>query len=109
MNREIRRQAADQTANSNVLDDSGINVKIVTQDSGTFYDTLLSPSKLKSAKWGIVMTGWAADWPTGGGFLRSSAYRALRRHGVPAAAIIPNPLRPNTTNPRMLLNPSNSV
>ncbi|MET9217720.1 ABC transporter substrate-binding protein [Streptomyces sp. NPDC003300] len=53
------------------LAEVGITVKIVTQDASTFYDTLLSPSKLKSAKWGIVMTGWAADWPTGGGFLRS--------------------------------------
>jgi ABC-type transport system substrate-binding protein/serine/threonine protein kinase len=53
------------------LAEVGIKAKIVTQDTATFYATLLSPSKLKSAKWGIVMTGWAADWPTGGGFLRS--------------------------------------
>lgn len=53
------------------LAEVGITVKVETVDSDTFYDTLLSPSKLKNAKWGMVMTGWAADWPTGGGFLRS--------------------------------------
>jgi peptide/nickel transport system substrate-binding protein len=53
------------------LAEVGIRAKLVMEDSRTFYDTLLSPSKLKKAKWGIVMTGWAADWPTGGGFLRA--------------------------------------
>lgn len=53
------------------LAEVGITVKIVTEDSSTFYDTLLSPSKLKAKNWGIIMTGWAADWPTGGGFLRA--------------------------------------
>ncbi|MEU6852303.1 ABC transporter substrate-binding protein [Actinacidiphila alni] len=56
---------------SSSLAEIGVKVKIVTEDSTAFYDTLLSPSKLKAAKWGIVMTGWAADWPTGGGFLRA--------------------------------------
>ena len=49
----------------------GINVRVVTLDTTVFYDTLLSPSKLKSAKWGMTLTSWAGDWPTGGGFLRS--------------------------------------
>ena len=49
----------------------GITVRIEAIDSATFYDTLVSPSKLKSQNWGMVLTGWAADWPTGGGFLRS--------------------------------------
>ncbi|HEY3483067.1 MAG TPA: ABC transporter substrate-binding protein, partial [Streptomyces sp.] len=49
----------------------GIKVNVVTEDAGTFYDTLLSPTKLKAKKWGIVFTSWAADWPTGGGFLRA--------------------------------------
>ncbi|MEV6009025.1 ABC transporter substrate-binding protein [Streptomyces sp. NPDC051976] len=49
----------------------GIKANVVTEDATTFYDTLLSPTKLKAANWGIVFTSWAADWPTGGGFLRA--------------------------------------
>ncbi|MEW1862944.1 ABC transporter substrate-binding protein [Streptomyces sp. NPDC088194] len=52
------------------LEKVGIKVTVKTMDSGAFYDTLLSPSKLKAAKWGMVYTGWIGDYPTGGGFLR---------------------------------------
>ncbi|MDX6354552.1 MAG: peptide/nickel transport system substrate-binding protein, partial [Streptomyces sp.] len=48
----------------------GIKVTIKSVESTEFYETLLSPTKLKAAKWGMVLTSWAADWPTGGGFLR---------------------------------------
>ena len=47
----------------------GITVRIEMLDTSAFYDTLLSPAKLKSAEWGMVLTSWAGDWPTGGGFL----------------------------------------
>jgi peptide/nickel transport system substrate-binding protein len=49
----------------------GIRVKIVSVPTATFYDTLYSPAKLKQAGWGMTLNGWAADWPTGGGFLRT--------------------------------------
>ncbi|WP_335973293.1 ABC transporter substrate-binding protein [Streptomyces sp. CA2R106] len=48
--------------------DIKVTVKVV--DSTDFYDTLFSSAKLKAAKWGMVYTGWVADYPTGGGFLR---------------------------------------
>jgi peptide/nickel transport system substrate-binding protein len=49
----------------------GIKVKIVQVDTADYYATLSSPSKLKKAGWGMALTVWAADWPTGGGFLRT--------------------------------------
>ncbi|MBM9505652.1 ABC transporter substrate-binding protein [Actinacidiphila acididurans] len=49
----------------------GITVTIQTEQTSDFYATLLSPAKLRAKNWGMVLTGWAADWPTGGGFLRS--------------------------------------
>nr|WSX73911.1 ABC transporter substrate-binding protein [Streptomyces sp. NBC_00899]WSX80024.1 ABC transporter substrate-binding protein [Streptomyces sp. NBC_00899] len=49
----------------------GIKVKIVQVDAATYYPTLTSPAKLKQAGWGMALTVWAADWPTGGGFLRT--------------------------------------
>ncbi|WP_327291706.1 ABC transporter substrate-binding protein [Streptomyces sp. NBC_01198] len=49
----------------------GIKVKIVQVPSTDFYATLTSPAKLKKAGWGMALTVWAADWPTGGGFLRT--------------------------------------
>ncbi|WUH94139.1 ABC transporter substrate-binding protein [Streptomyces sp. NBC_00433] len=49
----------------------GIKVKIQQVETGTYYATLGSPSKLKQAGWGMALTVWAADWPTGGGFLRT--------------------------------------
>ncbi|SHL78831.1 ABC transporter substrate-binding protein [Actinacidiphila paucisporea] len=49
----------------------GIKVKIVQVDTATYYATLDSPAKLKQAGWGMALTVWAADWPTGGGFLRT--------------------------------------
>jgi ABC-type transport system substrate-binding protein len=49
----------------------GIKVTIDSLDTAAFYDTLLTPAKLKAKGWGMVLTGWAADWPTGGGFLRA--------------------------------------
>ncbi|SEF68864.1 peptide/nickel transport system substrate-binding protein [Actinacidiphila yanglinensis] len=48
----------------------GIDVTVKTMDATAFYDTLLTPSKLKAAKWGMVYTAWIGDYPTGGGFLR---------------------------------------
>ncbi|HEY5833346.1 ABC transporter substrate-binding protein [Streptomyces sp.] len=56
---------------SDSLAEAGITVTIETQDTAAFYDTLFAPAKLKSKGWGMVLTGWAADWPTGGGFLRT--------------------------------------
>ncbi|MFC4030488.1 ABC transporter substrate-binding protein [Streptomyces polygonati] len=49
----------------------GITVKVKAVDATDFYKTLHSPDALKSKKWGMVLTSWAADWPTGGGFLRA--------------------------------------
>jgi peptide/nickel transport system substrate-binding protein len=49
----------------------GIKVTVQSMDTATFYDALLNPAKLKTKKWGMVLTSWAADWPTGGGFLRT--------------------------------------
>ncbi|WP_225848506.1 ABC transporter substrate-binding protein [Streptomyces sp. HPF1205] len=49
----------------------GITVKIQAVDPSSFYSALLSPTALKAKHWGMVLTGWAADWPTGGGFLRT--------------------------------------
>jgi peptide/nickel transport system substrate-binding protein len=48
----------------------GITVKLKKLSATDFYDTLLDPAKLKKSGWGIAYTSWAADWPTGGGFLR---------------------------------------
>jgi peptide/nickel transport system substrate-binding protein len=60
------------------LAEVGIRVTIETENSADFYRTLSSPQKLKAKKWGMVLTSWAGDWPTGGGFLR-----ALIRPGSP--------------------------
>jgi peptide/nickel transport system substrate-binding protein len=49
----------------------GITADVVTEPSATLYQDLLSPATLKAKKWGMVLTSWAADWPTGGGFLRT--------------------------------------
>lgn len=49
----------------------GVDARIVTEQSTIFYDSLLSPDKLKSKGGGIILTAWAADWPTGGGFMCS--------------------------------------
>ncbi|MEE4541437.1 ABC transporter substrate-binding protein [Streptomyces sp. V4-01] len=49
----------------------GITAHVVTEPTETFYQDLLSPARLKAKKWGMVLTSWAADWPTGGGFLRT--------------------------------------
>jgi peptide/nickel transport system substrate-binding protein len=50
---------------------AGITVKIETVTSQVLYDTLTKPDQVKAKGWGMVLTSWAADWPTGGGFLRS--------------------------------------
>ncbi|CAG7634194.1 ABC transporter substrate-binding protein [Actinacidiphila bryophytorum] len=49
----------------------GIRVKIVQVSTADYYATLTDPGKLKKAGWGMALTVWAADWPTGGGFLRT--------------------------------------
>jgi peptide/nickel transport system substrate-binding protein len=49
----------------------GITVKIQQVDTATLYSTLDDPEKAKKAGWGMVLTSWASDWPTGGGFLRA--------------------------------------
>jgi len=70
----------------------GIQVRIDSEDTAAFYETLLSPAKLKAKSWGMVLTGWAADWPTGGGFLRtliepgsSNNYSGLDDTGINSA------------------------
>ncbi|MFG1810196.1 ABC transporter substrate-binding protein [Streptomyces sp. NPDC049040] len=49
----------------------GIKAKIVQLPAGTFYETLYSPAKVKQAGWGMILSAWAGDWPTGGGYLRA--------------------------------------
>jgi ABC-type transport system substrate-binding protein/serine/threonine protein kinase len=49
----------------------GIKATVKQVDRATYYATLASPAKLKQAGWGMALTVWAADWPTGGGFLRT--------------------------------------
>jgi peptide/nickel transport system substrate-binding protein len=55
---------------ANALKKVGINVTVKSMDATSFYDVLLSPTKLKAANWGMVYTAWIGDYPTGGGFLR---------------------------------------
>jgi peptide/nickel transport system substrate-binding protein len=56
---------------SAALGEVGIKVTVEAVNATAFYDTLLSGAKLKAKNWGMVLTNWAADWPTGGGFLRA--------------------------------------
>ncbi|WP_333771690.1 ABC transporter substrate-binding protein, partial [Streptomyces sp. IBSBF 2435] len=49
----------------------GIRATILHVATSSYYATLNSPAKLKQAGWGMALTVWAADWPTGGGFLRT--------------------------------------
>ncbi|MYS21736.1 peptide/nickel transport system substrate-binding protein, partial [Streptomyces sp. DvalAA-14] len=65
-----KTEAAMQAIRS-ALADVGIKVKVTAVDATAFYDTLQSPARLKSKNWGMVLTSWSADWPTGGGFLRA--------------------------------------
>jgi peptide/nickel transport system substrate-binding protein len=57
----------------------GISVRIQQVTSSSLYSTLADPAKTKSLGWGMVLTGWLADYPTGGGFLND-----LVRPGSPS-------------------------
>ncbi|MGW5350478.1 ABC transporter substrate-binding protein [Streptomyces sp. NPDC004031] len=53
------------------LKNAGIAVVIKQIPIGELYSDLGTPSKVKQNGWGMVVTAWAADWPDGGGFLRT--------------------------------------
>ncbi|MFJ3906023.1 ABC transporter substrate-binding protein [Streptomyces sp. NPDC090025] len=54
----------------NALKRVGIKVEIERQAISTFYATTGSPSAVKSKNYGLIMSGWAGDFPEGGSFLQ---------------------------------------
>lgn len=86
------QSTAAMEAISGALGQVGITVEVETVDAATYYATLTSATKLKAKKWGMVLTSWAADWPTGGGFLRAlvqpqspTNYSGLNDDGINSA------------------------
>ncbi|MFI0942514.1 ABC transporter substrate-binding protein [Streptomyces sp. NPDC021020] len=53
------------------LKNAGIAVNVKQVPLADLYSALDSPTKVKQNGWGMVMSAWAADWPNGGGFLRT--------------------------------------
>ncbi|MFC8723375.1 ABC transporter substrate-binding protein, partial [Kitasatospora sp. NPDC057198] len=64
------KEQAAAAALQNSLKAVGINATVETFDLSKTFDTIGSPSTVKSKGYGLIMSGWTSDYPTGSGFLR---------------------------------------
>ncbi|WP_051778724.1 ABC transporter substrate-binding protein [Kitasatospora phosalacinea] len=73
----VRSDNPKEQAVAQVLQNSlkavGISVTVDGYDLGKFYGTIGSPSTVKSKGYGLIVSGWAPDYPSGGVFLQDLA------------------------------------
>ena len=63
------KQTAAATAEQQALARAGITLTLRGYSTGTFYDLVGTPTYVHQHGIGLAISGWAADWPDGLGFL----------------------------------------
>ncbi len=76
------KQTAAATAEQQALSRAGITLTLRGYSTGTFYDLVGTPAYVHQHDLGLAISGWAADWPDGLGFLYNlTAGPAIRPAG----------------------------